>query len=64
MEGVERISDENAAENNNENDMANGTDGSLFDHLSPELLLLVFQWIGPDDMKAYIRLAISGDPVL
>ena len=32
--------------------------------LSPELLLHMFQWIGPDDMKSYIRLAISGDPVL
>ena len=51
--------------NNNENDMANDdTDGSLFDLLSPELLGIVFQWIGPDDMKSYIRLAVSGDPGL
>ena len=35
--------------------------GSLFLLLSPDLLLLIFGWIGLDDMKAYIRLAISCD---
>ena len=38
--------------------------GSLFLVLSTELLLIVFQYIGIDDKKAYIRLAISGDEYL
>ena len=63
MEGVEIISEENEEENSIPND-GGGTAGSLFNYLSPELLLHVFQWIGPDDMKSYIRLAISGDPAV
>jgi hypothetical protein len=35
--------------------------GSLFLVLSAELLFIVFQYIGIDDKKGYIRLAIAGD---
>ena len=35
--------------------------GSLFDMLSPELLLLMFQYIGTEDKKSYVRLAASSD---
>lgn len=41
--------------------VANCSSGSLFLLLSPELLRLVFEWIGPNDTKAYIRLATCGD---
>lgn len=56
----EENSVELAASPNEEND----ENGSLFRMLSPELLLFIFQWIGPHDMKSYIRLATSGDQVL
>lgn len=35
--------------------------GSLFDMLSPELLLIIFQYIGIEDKKSYVRLATCSD---
>jgi len=65
-EHLSRSPEENQAANDEENGVSSEVGGvgvgtSLFDLLSPDLLLLVFQWVGPHDMKSYIRLAISCD---
>lgn len=55
------ISKENQAKTSKEASPCDTSNDSLFLRLQPELWRLVFGWIGPDDMKTYIRLAATGD---
>lgn len=61
---LEVIAEEGKSEENGGAASEEVPTGSLFLLLSAELLLIIFQYIGIDDKKTYVRLAISGDDSL